>query len=607
MKRQVLQGLAAMLICFFVGGIYIIVSIRQATGQLERAVAIHQAGDLALGLQHNIKLTQADLMLLDTPQGRKTAEIRAHLNSLIDVMEAAQKSRLSKTIQQQFNELRDSAEKYTGQILRIMNLSEGAAEYKKLKSEALTQGEMLTHSVESLVLASGRQLSDHSETIYRDITRVSHLITFLVVVGPIAILIITAFFLKRFTGSIEVLVDASNILKEGNLDYRIKADLKHEFKQLADSFNSMGSSLRKERDDLQAVRRLYQTLFESAGEGIFIIDLAKGREGRIVSANQAAAEMHQYSIDELLTMNIQDVSCDGDCPERMTEALSGNWVQYTVERNKKDGSKFLAAVSVGLLDLGENQYALAFSRDITQQKKEEAELQRANQMALVGEMAAGLAHEIKNPLAGIKVSLEVLSDELTLSDEDQELFTRVINETNRVEKLLKGLLSYARPPKLQYELFDLHRLLDNSIKNISVAGKTSSSQGVEFEKHYAKNLPQLEADSSQLQQIVLNIFLNAIESMTDGGRVTVSTSLHDEESLELRISDTGKGISETDLANIFQPFYTTKTKGTGLGLAICKRIVEEHGGTIEACGNSNGGTTFTIVLPLEQKRQDILI
>jgi two-component system sensor histidine kinase AtoS len=183
----------------------------------------------------------------------------------------------------------------------------------------------------------------------------------------------------------------------------------------------------------------------------------------------------------------------------------------------------------------------------------------------------------------------------------------MINETNRVEKLLKGLLSYARPPKLHYEFFDLNTLLDNSIKNISVAGRTSSRQGVEFEKHYTQNLPKLEADSAQLQQIVLNVLLNAIEAMSEGGRISVTTRMHDEESIEMNISDTGKGIPETALTDIFQPFYTTKAKGTGLGLAICKRIIEEHGGTIEASGNPDGGTTFTIILPLIHKPQDILI
>jgi two-component system sensor histidine kinase AtoS len=257
--------------------------------------------------------------------------------------------------------------------------------------------------------------------------------------------------------------------------------------------------------------------------------------------------------------------------------------------------------------MGEQKYALAFSRDITQREKEKMEMQRANQMALVGEMAAGLAHEIKNPLAGIKVSLEVLADELELNEEDQDLFGRVINETNRVEKLLKGLLNYARPPQLHYESFDLNKLLVYSIQTLAVTATTSSRQGVEFISHLSADLPQLEADSAQLQQVILNIFLNAIEAMPEGGIIAVSTGCPGEGKVKINIQDSGKGIPKEVLAGIFQPFVTTKSKGTGLGLAICKRIIEEHGGTIDAANNTAGGTTFMIVLPLKQKKREVLL
>jgi two-component system sensor histidine kinase AtoS len=466
-------------------------------------------------------------------------------------------------------------------------------------------GNEFSLAVDTFIQGIVGEFTGRSKSLYRDITRVKHLIIFLVIVGPIAILFITAYFLKRFTGSVDTLVQASDILKDGNLDYHIDKELKYEFKQVAESFNSMSHALKLQRDDLQAARTLYQTLFESAGDGIFILDLSEERQGQIISANPAAAAMHGYQDEELPGMNIADVSCDDECPERLQCALSGSWMHYDVERRKKNGELFSAEVSVGQLNLGEHKYALIFSRDVTQRKKEEADLLRANQMALVGEMAAGLAHEIKNPLAGIKVTLEVLADELELNDEDQDLFVRVINETNRVEKLLKGLLNYARPPKLHCEPFDVNQLLDSSIHTMAVAGKTSSPKGVEFVKNFASGLPSLDADSSQLQQVVLNIFLNAIESMPEGGQIDVSTRQVDADSLEINITDTGKGIPEGVLGNIFQPFMTTKSKGTGLGLAICKRIVEEHGGMIEANGHLPEGTRFTILLPLQQGKRGL--
>lgn len=606
MKRQVLQGLTIMLICFLIGGSYIIYAIGDATDQLERAVTMHQAHDAIGALQHGIEKVQSELKFNNLPQTSDLALLETDIAGLKKTIESCFHCEYSKGVLARLDQLQTLSDSYTSRLNQIRNLAPESEGYQVLATDVLGKGIEFSLAVENFLKNISGEFPLRSQTLYHDITKVKHLVIFLVIVGPIAILLLTAYFLKRFTGSVEVLVKAANILKKGNLDYRVDKNLKYEFKQLADSFNSMSSSLKLQQQDLLAARKLYQALFESAGDGIFILDLAEDREGQIISINSAAATMHGYQVEELLGMNIKDFSCDDQCPERLQCALSGSWLQYEVERRKKDGSLFLAEVSVGLLDMGEQKYALVFSRDISQRKKEELEMQRANQMALVGEMAAGLAHEIKNPLAGIKVSLEVLADELDLNEEDQELFSRVINETNRVEKLLKGLLNYARPPQLHYELFDLNKLLDYAIQNLSVTGKISSRQGVDFIKHYAADLPQLEADSAQLQQVILNIFLNAIEAMPEGGTIEVITSRPSEETIEIDIKDSGKGIQQEVMATIFQPFVTTKAKGTGLGLAICKRIIEEHGGTIEATNPAQGGTLFTLVLPLKHKKRGVV-
>ncbi len=605
MKRQVLFGLTIMLVLFFIGGLYIVFSIGGATQQLENAVVMHSVADFNNEILNNIRRLQSDLQLLGRPQGVSSATVSLHADALLESLTLSDGQRYPESMLQQQNALHKSITVYTENIAALLQTEYGPDGFERAKADILMHGDMLAHAIEAVTMTGNKRLTGHAEHLLQGLSRINNFIVFMVVIGPLSIWLLTAFFLQRFTGSVHVLVDAAKVLKGGQLDYRIDGGLKHEFKELADSFNSMSSKLKKERDELQSVRQLYQTLFESAGEGILILDLSFGRIGRIVSANQAAAAMHGYSVAEMQNLNIADLNSGGGCDERLQYALDGVWTEYEVERRKKDGSRFLAEVSVGLLDVGNEKYALAFTRDITQRKKEESELQRANQMALVGEMAAGLAHEIKNPLAGIKVSLEVLADELTLSEEDQELFSRVINETNRVEKLLKGLLSYARPPKLQLETFDLNKLLDNSIKNIFIAGRSSSRLGVDIERSYAENLPPIEADSAQLQQVLLNIFLNAIEVMDTGGRIFVSTRYRRDNTVKISIADTGKGLSASEPNDIFQPFYTTKSKGTGLGLAICKRIIEEHGGSIGADGNRFGGATFTIILPLTHQLQDV--
>ena len=600
MKRQVLQGLVIMLICFLLGGTYIIYAIGRATNQLECAVTMHQLNDAIKVLQGGIEKVQIDFQQQNLLRKNDLLSLQTATTGLQKNLVNSFNCEGSKELLARLEQLQLRNKEYTLNLNNLLNLAPETIEYQNEVPALLQQGTEFTLVLNFFVNNISGEFTSLSEVLFRDITRLKNLVIFLVIIGPIAILFITAYFLRRFTGSIDTLVQASSVLESGNLDFHINNNLKYEFKQLADSFNSMSRSLKLQRDDLQMARKMYQRLFESAGDGIFILDLAEGREGLIVSANPAAAVMHSYKVEELSGMNIADLSGDNQCHERLRCASSGSWVQYTVQRKKKNGERFLAEVNVGLLNIDELKYALVFSRDITQQKKVETRLQRANQMALVGEMAAGLAHEIKNPLAGIKVTLEVLADELELNDEDQDLFARVINETTRVEKLLKGLLNYARPPKLYYERFDLNTLLDSSIRNSAVAGKTSSRAGVEFVRCFAVDLPQLEADSAQLQQVFLNVFLNAIEAMAEGGEITVSTRKVDEKSLELEITDTGKGIPEAALVKVFRPFMTTKSKGTGLGLAICKRIIEDHGGSIAAGIYPAGGTRFTIILPLNR-------
>jgi two-component system sensor histidine kinase AtoS len=228
---------------------------------------------------------------------------------------------------------------------------------------------------------------------------------------------------------------------------------------------------------------------------------------------------------------------------------------------------------------------------------------------VIGEMAAGLAHEIKNPLAGIKASIETLKSDLTLAEEDREILTKVIDEIKRIETLMRSMLSYARPPKPQFDLLEIGKVLDRAITNAHYAIKGTAFQSVsrnniEFVKDYEGNLPLILADPAQLQQVFLNLMLNAVETMPDGGTVKVKT-FHDIgiDAVQVEISDTGPGLGEEIIDKIFTPFYTTKPRGTGLGLAICKSLVEQHGGTMRAGNDPEGGARFTVTLPVEQERE----
>lgn len=252
------------------------------------------------------------------------------------------------------------------------------------------------------------------------------------------------------------------------------------------------------------------------------------------------------------------------------------------------------------------ELATAFNQMSSSLKEQCLYMQHAERLAVVGELAAGLAHEVKNPLAGIKVSIEVLANDLPLTQEDKEVFSRIINEIYRIEDLLKSLISYARPPEPDPKILDLHHILDTTIKNVkySLINPTNSAQPskrIEFIRDFGSEPLSIMADQGQLQQVFLNMLLNAIDAIPSDGTITVKSSPQSNDTVQISISDTGKGMKSENMDKIFKPFFTTKPKGTGLGLAICKRLIELHGGTIHVSTELGEGTTFHITLPKKQQ------
>jgi len=242
------------------------------------------------------------------------------------------------------------------------------------------------------------------------------------------------------------------------------------------------------------------------------------------------------------------------------------------------------------------EVAKSFNEMANSLKEQMLNMQRTEQLRVAGELATGLAHEIKNPLAGVKISMEVLHEDTGISEENREVLFKVIKEIKRIELLLKELLIFARPPKPQLTPTDINNIID-----ISLAFSSKISPNIKFLKDFGNNLPVIMADQMQLQQIFLNLMLNAGDAMPDGGTLTIKTSQDPAKNLiQVDIADTGKGIHKEVMDKIFQPFFTTKPKGTGMGLAVAKRIVEEHGGNINVKSTAGGGTTFRILFPVKQ-------
>ncbi len=231
-------------------------------------------------------------------------------------------------------------------------------------------------------------------------------------------------------------------------------------------------------------------------------------------------------------------------------------------------------------------------------REAQAHLFQTEKLASLGKLAAGVAHEINNPLGGILIYSHLLLEDLDKNSPYHNNLEKIVKETTRCKDIVKGLLEFARPKEPEATLTNVNELLN---KSLSLIESQSLFQNIQVEKRYSADLPLIVADSAQLQQVFMNIILNAADAMQGEGRLTLRTSLSsDGEDLIIDFSDTGPGIREEDMEKIFDPFFTTKEvgHGTGLGLSISYSIIRKHQGTIDVQSTFGEGATFTIKLPI---------
>lgn len=225
------------------------------------------------------------------------------------------------------------------------------------------------------------------------------------------------------------------------------------------------------------------------------------------------------------------------------------------------------------------------------------QLERADRLASIGEMAAGIAHEIKNPLAGISGAVSIIKDDLERDDPRREILMEVLQQVQRLDKTVNDLLFFGKPSVPELACLDISDVIRNTIK---FASQHRGVMHIERKLELDPDIPTVYADSKQMQQIFLNLFLNAFQAMDDGGLLTVSTttSIHEgREYVRIDVADTGPGIPQQIQEKIFMPFFTTKAQGTGLGLAICYKLITLHNGMLKVFSNTPNGTVFSIELP----------
>jgi two-component system sensor histidine kinase PilS (NtrC family) len=350
---------------------------------------------------------------------------------------------------------------------------------------------------------------------------------------------------------------------------------------------------------------LHRSIIESVDTGILTINL----RGQIKSFNRAAEEITGYSFAEVEDKNIVDLFPEyGDLLENIHTGgypySQQSRVEMYIESHEK--TPLTLGCSVSFLNDGTEKRIgdILVFQDLTAIKKMELILEKNRRLAFIGEMAAGLAHEMRNPLASISGSIQVLHKSLLLNETDERLMQIILRGKDQLESFMRDFLLLSRPTPGIPEMIKINDIIEDILESIRYLPDWRDD--IQVIKSLQDHLPFIRANKTEIRQLIWNVLMNAIQSMPNGGRVTIetgkdTTDISAGQFLEIKISDNGQGIMENDLGKIFEPFYTTREKGTGLGLAIVNRIVEGHAGKIKVDSRSGEGTTFMIWLPCLQE------
>jgi two-component system sensor histidine kinase PilS (NtrC family) len=367
---------------------------------------------------------------------------------------------------------------------------------------------------------------------------------------------------------------------------------------LSERLRKTRQELREKSSDFADLQVLQEHILRGVGSGILTMEL----QGAIASWNPAAEQITGYSYDEIKS-RWQEVF--GDSIKGIfghTDSLKERPFRFNGQIVKKDGSTAILGMTASLLkdDANAVRGIILIFQDVTKMVEMEEQVRKQERMATVGNLAAGIAHEIRNPLASLSGSIQVLQGELELKEDNRHLMDIVVRETDRLNTIITEFLEYARPRTVHSEQIMLASILDETV--MLLKNSKNFSQNIRIacvvEQRY-----QIQGDAQRLRQVFWNLLINSCQSMRDGGTITI-TALplpyveDDTFWCEIVFADTGIGIAPEYLGKIFDPFFTTKSGGTGLGLAIAYRIIEDHGGRIEVDSEFGKGAQFRIRLPL---------
>jgi len=342
---------------------------------------------------------------------------------------------------------------------------------------------------------------------------------------------------------------------------------------------------------------LHRSIIESVDTGILTVNL----EGNIRSFNRAAEEISGFASGEVGNRSIEEIfpGVSAIISPLEHEERKRQRKRFEIVIRKKSGEAMILGISESpLFERGVKIGSILIFQDLTSFKEMEREGEKNKQLAFIGQMAAGLAHELRTPIQSISGSIQILRRDLELEPTDERLMQVILRAKDQMESLVRNFLLMARSNLGRRSETDIGRLVEDVIESLTFGAEWNPQ--VEVRKTLGQDL-RVMGDPAEIRQILLNLMINAMQAMPEGGTLSVTACPDrldgEAAAVRIEIGDTGCGIDAADLDKIWEPFYTTKERGSGLGLAIVRRIVENHGGAVDVRSDARSGTQFSIRLP----------
>ncbi|EFC1526878.1 two-component system sensor histidine kinase AtoS [Escherichia ruysiae] len=423
-----------------------------------------------------------------------------------------------------------------------------------------------------------------TEDIRRQAWKMDVRIIIVLTAGLLISLLLIVLFSRRLSANIDIITDGLSNLAQ-NIPTRLP-QLPGEMGQISQSVNNLAQALRE-------TRTLNDLIIENAADGVIAID----RQGDVTTMNPAAEVITGYQRHELVGQpysmlfdNTQFYSPVLDTLEHGTEHVA-----LEISFPGRDRTIEISVTTSRIHNThGEMIGALVIFSDLTARKETQRRMAQAERLATLGELMAGVAHEVRNPLTAIRGYVQILRQQTT-DPIHQEYLSVVLKEIDSINKVIQQLLDFSRPRHSQWQQVSLNALIEETLVLVQTAGVQAR---VDFISELDNELSPIIADRELLKQVLLNILINAVQAISARGKIRIRTWQYSDSQQAISIEDNGCGIDLSLQKKIFDPFFTTKASGTGLGLALSQRIINAHQGDIRVTSLPGYGATFTLILPI---------